>query len=513
VNAEMALQPTHLLELALQDDICGLIAALKASLSRGGFAAVRRDLAEASSSARENHSFGSFVLRALLALPSGPERPQALAALFADLGPSPAEAALVSASGDSAAPLAQAAACELARPGGDAKAAVRVLHAWGVRDADVLKSETRDALAAAVLDPVRHAGASLSVAAWILTAFPALLGSDEAWEVLQAVDNGNQDDVAEKLAKSLGRELQVKMVRRRQHLDRLRPAARAVNSLGLQAEFPDAEFEWKSHALRSSIRHKSREAVIGLAFGEPRLRSDCVAGLLELDDPVLAVELAECWAVPLGSEVASAAAAARAAAEASHLPLPENVRMHIIDAEASVSAMRDVLLQAKAVGFDAEWVPSQGSPPALLQLATFEAAYLVDLLALSSSAVLGEALGAIMSARNVTKVSFEGAKDLGRIAAAMPALSACKRVAPLVDLHDLAAGRRAEEEGTSKKRAKEGLNLKSLVEKYLGLPLDKTMQMSDWSRRPLSAAQAQYAALDAWVVLQVYELLSVAAPP
>ena len=41
----------------------------------------------------------------------------------------------------------------------------------------------------------------------------------------------------------------------------------------------------------------------------------------------------------------------------------------------------------------------------------------------------------------------------------------------------------------------------------LGRPLDKAMQMSDWSVRPLSAAQLEYAALDARVLLSVAAVL------
>jgi hypothetical protein len=43
------------------------------------------------------------------------------------------------------------------------------------------------------------------------------------------------------------------------------------------------------------------------------------------------------------------------------------------------------------------------------------------------------------------------------------------------------------------------------VRSVLGLRLDKSQQQSNWGERPLTAAQVQYAALDAHVLLQLVE--------
>jgi ribonuclease D len=50
-------------------------------------------------------------------------------------------------------------------------------------------------------------------------------------------------------------------------------------------------------------------------------------------------------------------------------------------------------------------------------------------------------------------------------------------------------------------------SLASVSEHLLGIPVDKTLQNSYWRRRPLTRAQIEYAALDARVVLQVYDAL------
>jgi ribonuclease D len=50
-------------------------------------------------------------------------------------------------------------------------------------------------------------------------------------------------------------------------------------------------------------------------------------------------------------------------------------------------------------------------------------------------------------------------------------------------------------------------SLRRVCARTIGLQLDKTQQCSDWARRPLEQDQFMYAALDAHILLQVYEAL------
>jgi ribonuclease D len=50
-------------------------------------------------------------------------------------------------------------------------------------------------------------------------------------------------------------------------------------------------------------------------------------------------------------------------------------------------------------------------------------------------------------------------------------------------------------------------SLASVTEHLFGVPLDKTLQKSNWRRRPLTRAQLLYAAADARVTMRVYEEL------
>merc|ERR1740124_745778 len=50
-------------------------------------------------------------------------------------------------------------------------------------------------------------------------------------------------------------------------------------------------------------------------------------------------------------------------------------------------------------------------------------------------------------------------------------------------------------------------SLRRVCARTIGVRLDKTQQCSDWARRPLEQDQFMYTALDAYVLLQVYEAL------
>lgn len=52
-----------------------------------------------------------------------------------------------------------------------------------------------------------------------------------------------------------------------------------------------------------------------------------------------------------------------------------------------------------------------------------------------------------------------------------------------------------------------GNGLAEVCERFLGRSLDKSLQLSDWSRRPLSREQLDYAAADAEVLLDLYDAL------
>ncbi|CAE8614217.1 unnamed protein product [Polarella glacialis] len=491
------------------DDVHGFLAELRVSIGGGGgagFHTVRGVLTRAGSS---RQGFGLFALRALahlVATPAPPEpwRPQ-VASLLADLGPGHGSSTELTMPGfgESVQHLV-ADSADISLSG--VKLAARVLRAWGVQRAEEMPDEVRKAAAAAALRDAQASGGAKVLGAASLGALPGLLSVEAAQLVLHSLDDGNRDEASEVFVAGMSREVQFRLVQSRQASGRLRAAAKAVKVLGLEGDFPDADFAWRSEALESAISKGRREACVGLSCEEPRLKARCAEGLWRCGEAELASELGAAWGVPLPEEAAAAAAKARRTREETCLCLPPGFPVHIVDREDQLAAMRASILAAPAVGLDAEWAPQQGSPPSLLQLATAEAAFVVDLVTLASSSSLGQVLEDIFSAQAVIKVGFDGGSDVGKVG---KAFGRCFRVAPLVDVRDLEAARRTQEcPQLGKKRAKEGVSLASLAEKYMGKPLDKTFQVCDWGRRPLSEGQSHYAALDAWVPVRLYGLLT-----
>lgn len=65
----------------------------------------------------------------------------------------------------------------------------------------------------------------------------------------------------------------------------------------------------------------------------------------------------------------------------------------------------------------------------------------------------------------------------------------------------------------TRKGVEGGHSLKAVCARELGLELDKSQQTSDWTRRPLTARQVAYAALDAEVLLALYDRFNPGPPP
>eukprot|EP00850_Spirogloea_muscicola_P003733 SM000015S01233 [mRNA] locus=s15:722606:726661:+ [translate_table: standard] len=204
------------------------------------------------------------------------------------------------------------------------------------------------------------------------------------------------------------------------------------------------------------------------------------------------------------------------------LPLPPE-RVYFVDSAAAFREVAEPALAGAAVlGLDAEWRPTtalQGSASrvSILQIACRPAGsgasgavvLVLDMLALPPATFAG-ALGAALRAPAVPKLGFQFADDVRRLAASHPhadARGCFDIVAPYVDVGVLeervaaASGRRAAPLAP-------GRGLAQVAEATLGLPLCKDLQCSDWEARPLSAAQLQYAAADAYCLLAIFDALA-----
>lgn len=245
-----------------------------------------------------------------------------------------------------------------------------------------------------------------------------------------------------------------------------------------------------------------------------------------------------------------------------------------VDTLEGLQACVEHLEVQSVIGFDCEWkanhIPGANSaatmenPCATLQLASAHKAFVLDIIALGD---ISGALVKMFGDESILKLGFDTKGDLkllrailgqphgghGPVVSGLLDLQAVTRklyaqgvVAAatngvedteeekneeesvpdtVVESSDVAApdDGNAEKKDTKRKKkkqrrvggggnAKNSLALAGVAEMYLGKPLDKRARMSDWERRPLTRAQLHYAALDAYVLVRIFQQMQLQHP-
>ncbi|KAI5730748.1 hypothetical protein M8J76_016974 [Diaphorina citri] len=204
------------------------------------------------------------------------------------------------------------------------------------------------------------------------------------------------------------------------------------------------------------------------------------------------------------------------------LTLPPNSIILVDTADKFASALQDFarLDHNSHLGLDTEWKPnlSGGSPPtlALLQIATRDRVYILDIITLSKLPRYGQLchdLELIVFANDdLLKIGFNLMPDVSIIKTSLP-FSECSSYnkTSYLDLQLLWSKLVAETtlQLPYKDESQQGSpqSLSTLVLKCFGKILNKQDQFSNWENRPLRPSQISYAALDAFCLLQVYQVL------
>ncbi|MBK8261115.1 MAG: ribonuclease D [Nannocystis sp.] len=131
----------------------------------------------------------------------------------------------------------------------------------------------------------------------------------------------------------------------------------------------------------------------------------------------------------------------------------------------------------------------------LIQLASAQATYLLDALELSDLSPLGDLLGDPEVIKVIHNATFERSV-LQRYGVPLTGVVDTLRVSRKL--------RGSKIDG--------GHSLKAVCARELAIELDKSEQVSDWSQRPLSERQVAYAAMDAEVLLRLYQHFGRPAP-
>ncbi|KAI5061358.1 hypothetical protein GOP47_0023863 [Adiantum capillus-veneris] len=157
------------------------------------------------------------------------------------------------------------------------------------------------------------------------------------------------------------------------------------------------------------------------------------------------------------------------------------------------------LREASLVGIDCEWKAIREktfciNKVSVLQIATREFVFILDLVSLSRQhgRCLSACIESIFCSPAVLKLGYAVYNDLEQLLQSYSELDCFHRCESVLDLQ-IVAGR----------GIKGGLS--GLAKAVLGKSMDKRMRMTDWERRPLSMKQLHYAALDAAVLLPIFD--------
>ena len=178
--------------------------------------------------------------------------------------------------------------------------------------------------------------------------------------------------------------------------------------------------------------------------------------------------------------------------EVAALPTAEFAgRIVVVDDESKIEAACRDLSSCTVVGFDTETRPSfkagVTNKVSLLQLSTPEACYLFRL----NRIRLDNRILKILTTKRIVKVGADVAGD-------MRSLHVLRsfREQGFVDLQQLAAGSGIEEK-----------SLRKLAAITLGLRVSKAQRLSNWEAATLTPQQMMYAAVDAWICIEILRRL------
>jgi len=193
---------------------------------------------------------------------------------------------------------------------------------------------------------------------------------------------------------------------------------------------------------------------------------------------------------------------------------------HLLDSRpdrvnGGVAASVDDVLDPIFVGIDCEWLPNfyahtaqESQPVLILQICIQNQLYVLDLQALSRPLLgvhekmtsveeqLNESIEKLfLEDRLFMKVGFSLRNDLERLALSYPHISAFQEIRGVVEAGQLATKAMRFKKQKNARMVTSSLN--RLSEFFLDRSVNKEQQVSNWSQRPLTDEQLQYAALDA----------------
>ncbi|CAG0918012.1 unnamed protein product [Notodromas monacha] len=199
-----------------------------------------------------------------------------------------------------------------------------------------------------------------------------------------------------------------------------------------------------------------------------------------------------------------------------------------VDKEHECSEAFEILNEKPRVGVDVQLRPDTGLTRgivSLLQVAHPEGVYVFDVIALKNTSVLVDGLRKLLDNPKVVKIGFNVAGDLKFLSTALDADFKVDGISHVVDLRVIqdkfyrgmadflfpnanrGGDRELEGETYNSYEALPLRGLNSLVKAVYGKNLDRSEVSSNWDNRPLRQSQLRGAAVDALILIRLYDQL------
>lgn len=176
----------------------------------------------------------------------------------------------------------------------------------------------------------------------------------------------------------------------------------------------------------------------------------------------------------------------RTAAKVGSSPVVRNEILWV-DTPAALRALAQELRTAEVIGLDVETALDFGTLY-LVQVATRDKTYLIDPLAVGELTPLAQVFAAPKPVKVIHNATFEK-RVLATVGIAIEGIFDTLTISRRLRGRQMVGGH----------------SLKVVCERELEITLDKSAQTSNWSERPLDPDQLRYAALDAEVLLALYD--------
>lgn len=195
----------------------------------------------------------------------------------------------------------------------------------------------------------------------------------------------------------------------------------------------------------------------------------------------------------------------------------DDSKVIIVDTVEKYRCALAILQKSKMIAFDTEWKPtiSAENDVSLIQLAVRDEIYLIDVITLTQQRMSSQdwsCLGKFIFNNNeILKLGFSHATDISML---------MKFEALTIQDFQKASHSYLDLQGLWQKVSTIGefefpfhqdvtsYSLSNLVKLCFGKKLDKSNQFSNWQQRPLRREQIFYAALDAFCLLEIYDVMA-----